>query len=207
MLIFLVALLVLVPVLIFFAIGIILVLHRKRLGIIYIVTSVFWIASLILLYFFNSYANSLILGIPTGLLSAIAAILTKRNDTNFNGHTWFLALLVFSIILCAIISYGSLFDALSVREHTVYVPYQVEITAHNINVSYDCDAILPETIIPEKVKEMQQSGQTHYEGKLRIVYYCRNLIFSNFHENCTCTSNKLCDKCRNNIVSTKVYED
>lgn len=164
MLIFLVALLVLAPVLIFFAIGIVLVWHRKRLGIIYIVTSVFWLASLILLYFFNSYANSLIFGIPTGLLSAIAAILTKHNDTSFNGHTWFLALIVFSIILCAIISYGLLFDALSVREHTVYVPYQVEITAHNINVSHDCDAILPETIIPEKVKEMQQSGQTHYKG-------------------------------------------
>lgn len=174
-------------------------LRKKYLkGVISIIT-----VGAILLLLLTLTRNTLgITSLIGGLISAISMFDMQKDK----GTTVLVSIMYFISMMIMIFVMGFSLLELKCERHIVYEPYTIRVCDNSVEITTNFDK-LPDgaysEIVSKSVK-MKENGEEYYEGRVITIYECIDKIFSELHSECTCTSEELCDLCKENILNTRV---
>lgn len=177
-------------------------LRKKYLkGVISIIT-----VGAILLLLLTLTRNTLgITSLIGGLISAISMFFTNDMQKD-KGTTVWISIMCFISMMIMIFAMGFSLLELKCERHIVYEPYTIRVCDNSVEVTANFDK-LPDRAYSEIVSKsvkMKENGEEYYEGRVITIYECIDKIFSELHSECTCTSEELCDLCKENILNTRV---
>lgn len=198
-----ISILFLVTVFVFLGIDAFIAFRKKKylIGVISIIAIVVVLLWLLTLALSTISINSLIVS----LVLAISVFFINKLQIN-KKEAIVGAVLVFTAMTVVCYAMGFSLLELECERHIVYEPYTIRVCDNSVEITTNFDKLpdLAYAEIVSKSVEMKENGEEYYAGRAIVIYECIDKIFSELHSECTCTSEGLCDLCKENILNTRV---